>query len=84
MDKNNEALLTSVKETVSKSFNDFMETSLVPTMEEVSVKAARKEVERMQIERFVRGRDVSGLGDEQKKAFAKQVQSVFRGDREGA
>ena len=79
-----EALLKSVQETVSKSFNDFMETSLVPTMEEVSVKAARKEVERMQIERFVRGRDVSGLGDEQKKAFAKQVQSVFRGDREGA
>ena len=53
-------------------------------MEEISVKNARKEVERMQIERFVRGRDVSGLGDEQKKAFAKQVQSVFRGDREGA
>ena len=79
-----EALLKSVQETVSKSFNDFMETSLVPTMEEISVKNARKEVERMQIERFVRGRDVSGLGDEQKKAFAKQVQSVFRGDREGA
>ncbi len=84
MNEKNEALLKSVQETVSKSFNDFMETSLVPTMEEVSVKAARKEVERMQIERFVRGRDVSGLGDEQKKAFAKQVQSVFRGDREGA
>jgi HK97 family phage major capsid protein len=83
MDKN-EVLVAAVQDTVKKSFNDFMETSLIPTMEEVSVKAARKEVERMQIERFVRGRDVSGLGDEQKKAFAKQVQSVFRGDREGA
>lgn len=84
MNEKNEALLASVKETVSKSFNDFMETTLVTTMEEVSVKAARKEVERMQIERFVRGRDVSGLGDEQKKSFAKQVQAVFRGNSEGA
>jgi len=83
MDKN-EVLLTAVQDTVKKSFNDFMEQTLLPTIDESSVKAARKEVERMQIERFVRGRDVSGLGDEQKKAFAKQVQSVFRGDREGA
>jgi HK97 family phage major capsid protein len=84
MDKNNEALLAAVAETVKTNFNDFMEKQLTPAMEEISVKNARKEVERMQIERFVRGRDVSGLGDEQKKAFAKQVQSVFRGDREGA
>lgn len=84
MDPKNEALLKAVSETVKADFNDFMEKQLTPAMEEISVKNARKEVERMQIERFVRGRDVSGLGDEQKKAFAKQVQSVFRGDREGA
>jgi HK97 family phage major capsid protein len=84
MDEKNKVLLDAVSETVKKDFNEFMEKSLIPTMEEISVKNARKEVERMQIERFVRGRDVSGLGDEQKKAFAKQVQSVFRGDREGA
>ena len=41
-------------------------------------------VERMQIERFVKGRDITGLNDEQKVAFAKQVQGVFRGDREAA
>ena len=84
MNNKDEVLLTAVQDTVKKSFNDFMETTLLPTMEEVSVKNARKEVERMQIERFVRGRDISGLGDEQKKAFAKQVQSVYRGNREGA
>jgi HK97 family phage major capsid protein len=61
-----------------------MEKSLVPKMEEVSVKNARKAVERMMIERFVKGRDITGLDEEQKKSFAKQVQSVYRGFREGA
>jgi HK97 family phage major capsid protein len=77
-------LLEKVHSTVLESFNDFMEKSLVPKMEEVSVKNARKAVERMMIERFVKGRDITGLDEEQKKSFAKQVQSVYRGFREGA
>ena len=83
-----ENLLVKVGEQTSKTMtetmNDFMEKSLIPKMEEISVKNARKVVERMLIERSVRGRDITGLDDEQKKAFAKQVQSVFRGNREGA
>lgn len=77
-------LLEKVHSTVLESFNDFMEKSLVPKMEEVSVRNARKAVERMMIERFVKGRDITGLDEEQKKSFAKQVQSVYRGFREGA
>lgn len=79
-----EKILKSVEETVSKGFNDFMEKQLVPTMEEISVKNARKVVEAIMIERYVKGRDVTGLDTEQKIAFAKQVQSVFRGNKEGA
>ncbi len=79
-----EKILQSVTETVKTSFNDFMEKSLIPTMEEVSVKNARKVVELALIERSVKGRDITGMDTEQKIAFAKQVQSVFRGDREGA
>jgi HK97 family phage major capsid protein len=82
MDK--DLIVKTVGETVTASFSDFMEKSLIPTMEEISVKNARKAVEAMQIERFVKGRDVSGLDTEQKMAFAKQVQSVFRGNRDGA
>ena len=79
-----EKILKSVEETVKNGFNDFMEKSLVPTMEEISVKSARKVVEMALIERSVKGRDITGLDTEQKIKFAKQVQSVFRGNREGA
>jgi HK97 family phage major capsid protein len=79
-----EKILKSVEETVKNGFNDFMEKSLAPAMEEISLKNARKVVETALIERSVKGRDITGLDTEQKIAFAKQVQSVFRGDREGA
>lgn len=84
MDKQLEIILGKVKETVGESFNDFMEKSLIPKMEEVSVKNARKVVEAMMNERYVKGRDITGLDSEQKINFAKQVQAVFRGDRENA
>jgi HK97 family phage major capsid protein len=77
-------ILKAVEETVNKGFNDFMEKSLVPTMEEISVKNARKVVETFMVERAIKGRDISGLDTEQKVAFAKQVQAVFRGNRDGA
>jgi HK97 family phage major capsid protein len=38
----------------------------------------------MLIERFVKGRDISGLDAEQKVSFAKQVQAVFRGQGDRA
>ncbi|HLY40475.1 MAG TPA: phage major capsid protein [Terracidiphilus sp.] len=61
-----------------------MEKSLVPTMDEISVKNARKVVEAVMVERAIKGRDISGLTTDQKVAFAKQVQAVFRGNRDGA
>ncbi len=48
-----------------------MEKSLVPTMEEISVKNARKVVEAMLIERFVKGRDVIGLGHRAEDGFCE-------------
>jgi len=77
-------LLEKVHSTVLGSFNDFMEKSLVPKMEEISVKNSRKVVETMMIERYVKGRDITGLDTEQKISFAKQVQAVFRGQSEKA
>jgi HK97 family phage major capsid protein len=86
--KNLENLLAKVSEQTSKtmteSMNDFMEKSLIPKMDEISVKNARTVVERMLIDRSVRGRDLTGLDAETKTAFAKQVQSVYRGNRDGA
>jgi HK97 family phage major capsid protein len=73
-----------VSKTVSDGFNDFMEKTLAPAMEEISVKNARTIVEQAMVERAVKGRDISGLTSDQKVAFAKQVQSVFRGNRDGS
>jgi hypothetical protein len=49
-------ILKAVSDTVSSGFNDFMEKSLVPTMEEISVKNARKVVEAIMVERAVKAR----------------------------
>lgn len=69
---------------MTESMNDFMEKSLIPKMDEISVKNARTVVERMLIDRAVRGRDLTGLDAETKTSFAKQVQAVYRGNRDGA
>lgn len=82
--KQAEKLLEEVGKKTVDTLNDFMEKSLVPKMEEVSVKNARKVVESMMIERYVRGRDITGLDTEQKISFAKQVQAVYRDFRDGA
>jgi HK97 family phage major capsid protein len=77
---------TIVKEVIdanTKLFADMMEAALAKT-EEVSAKTAREIVERMSFERAVRGRDITGLNSEQKMAFAKQVQGVFKGDDQAA
>jgi HK97 family phage major capsid protein len=78
-----DTIVSEVIDANKKSFGDMMESAL-KNVEEVSAKTARQMVERMVMERSVRGRDITGLNDEQKKAFAKQVQAVFRGDRENA
>jgi HK97 family phage major capsid protein len=77
-------ILEAVSKTVSEGFNDFMEKQLVPTMGDIAAKTARQVVEQAMVERAVKGRDISGLTTDQKIAFAKQVQSVFRGNRDGA
>ena len=77
MDK--DAILKAVEDTVSKGFNDFMEKSLVPTMEEISIKNSRQIVEAMLVERAVKGGDITGLTSDQKKDFAAQVISAYKG-----
>jgi HK97 family phage major capsid protein len=72
-------ILKSVEETVSKGFNDFMEQKLIPTMEEVSIKNARKVVEQMTLDKYLFGYDRTGLSEEVKKDFAAQVISAFKG-----
>jgi HK97 family phage major capsid protein len=73
-----EKLLGAVSDTVSKTFNDAFEKQL-GTMEEVSKKTARQVVEAMLVERAVKGTDLTGLTSEQKKDFAAQVISAFKG-----
>jgi HK97 family phage major capsid protein len=73
-----EKILAAVAETVTKNFHDVMEKSLT-NMEEVSRKTARQVVEEMTIERYVKGRDITLLSDEQKKDFAAQVIEAYKG-----
>src|ERR1700722_7205525 len=79
-----EKTLATITDSVTKGFNGFMEKELLPKMDEISVKNARKVVENMMIERYVHGRDITGLETEQKIAFAKQVQAAVRGNKDGA
>jgi HK97 family phage major capsid protein len=81
--KLSETIVKEVIDANTKSFGEMMEAAL-KNVEEVSAKTSRQMVERMVFERSVRGRDITGLNDEQKKAFASQVQAVFRGDHANA
>jgi HK97 family phage major capsid protein len=74
-----DTIVKEVSDSNAKQFNDMMEAAMAKSSE-ISANTARQMVERMTIERSVRGRDITGLNDEQKTAFAKQVQAVFRGD----
>lgn len=82
MDK--KEIVEVVSKTVSDGFNDFMEKSLIPTMGDIATKTARQVVETAMAERSLKGFDLTGMTTDQKVAFAKQVQAVFRGNREGA
>jgi HK97 family phage major capsid protein len=75
---NKEEILGAVTDTVTKTFNDVMEKSLA-NMEEISRKTSRQVVDAMLSERAVKGFDISGLTDEQKKDFAGQVVEAFKG-----
>jgi HK97 family phage major capsid protein len=79
-----DTIVKSVSDSNIKTLNDFMEKDLLPKVDEHSAKTAKQIVDRMLAERYVRGRDITGLDDEAKKSFAKQVQAVFRGNRAGA
>jgi HK97 family phage major capsid protein len=81
---NKDEIVAVVTKTVSDGFNDFMEKSLLPTMGDISTKTARQIVDAALVERAITGRDISGLTGDQKVKFAKQVQAVFRGNRDGA
>src|SRR5437016_5936492 len=74
-----DTVIKAVSESNTQQFNEFMEKSLIPKMEDVSVKSARRIVDQMLAQRSVRGFDVTGLADEQKKDFASQVISAFKG-----
>jgi HK97 family phage major capsid protein len=78
-----DTIVKEVMDANTKQFADMMEAMMTKTSE-VAATTSRQMVERMIVERSVRGRDITGLNDEEKKAFAKQVQAVFRGDRENA
>jgi len=76
-----DTIVEKVSESNTKTLNDFMEKEILPKVDEQTAKTARLIVDRMFAERSVRGRDISGLEDAQKKTFAEQVQAVFRGNR---
>jgi HK97 family phage major capsid protein len=74
-----EKVLKEIENSVSKSLNDFMEKDLAAKIEDISMKNARKVVEAMLVERSVRGLDRTGLTADQKKDFAAQVISAYKG-----
>jgi HK97 family phage major capsid protein len=75
---NKDEILAAVSDTVTKNFNDVMEKSL-SNMEEISKRTSRQVVEEMMVERAVKGIDLTGLTGDQKKDFAAQVISAFKG-----
>jgi len=76
-------LITDVQDASKKSFEDAMEKTL-SRMKEDNLGQIKAVVDRMLAEKAVRGFDRTGLSDEQKVSFAKQVQAIYRNDRENA
>jgi len=74
-----DTIVDEVSKSNVKTLNEFMEKELLPKVDEQTSKTARLLVDRMFAERNVRGRDVTGLDDEQKMSFAKQIQAAYRG-----
>jgi HK97 family phage major capsid protein len=79
-----DTIVEKVSDSNVKTLNDFMEKEILPKVGEASAKTARQIVDTMLAERYVRGFDTTGLSDEKKLAFAKQVKAAVRGDKAGA
>jgi len=71
---------------MATAFDEVLQTKLAPVVGDLVAAETKTIVDRLRAERAVNafGKDMSGLDDEQKKEFVKQVQAVVRGDKSAA
>lgn len=72
----NEKEIAKVKEIMDSSIDNAFATKLAPMIGEISAQKAREVVEAMKGERYMFGRDISGLSDKAKKDFASVVRAT--------
>jgi len=75
--KDIEELINGVREASEKSFDEALDKTL-SRMKEENATEIKSVVDRMLAERYVRGRDITGLSDEQKADFAQQVKTIYQ------
>lgn len=68
--------LDALKKSIDESIDESFQKKLEPFIGEVSAKKAREVVESMKMEKFIFGRDISGLNDKTKKDFAAGVAAI--------
>lgn len=65
-----------ISETVNKAFDEGFQKKLEPMIGTIAAEKARAIVESMKSERFMLGKDISGLSEKQKKDFVKVAQAI--------
>jgi HK97 family phage major capsid protein len=71
---------TKMNEILESSFNDLFEKKLAPYISAESAKAAKTAVEQLKAEKYVHGRDITGLSDKAKKDFVAVARAVASKD----
>ena len=61
---------------LDKGFNDLFESKIMPLIGKESASAAKSAVESMKAERYIYGRDISGLSEKTKKDFVAVAQAA--------
>src|SRR5579884_2885799 len=69
-----------IKEPIEKAFNEVMTEKLVPFIGQEVATQVKETVEKLQLQRQVYGKDMTGLSDSAKKDFVKVAHSVLRGN----
>lgn len=76
----NEKLVEQLEQKMAAAFDSIMEEKLKTVVGDIAASETRKIVEEMRLERALTGKDRTGLTDEQKIDFVKQVKAVLKGD----
>jgi HK97 family phage major capsid protein len=76
---NKEEILKLHKEAAVQAYEETVKERLIPLIGEESAKTVHGIVEKLQLQRQVFGKDITGLSEKSKKDFAQVAQAVLRG-----